>query len=239
MCIYLSVSYYFWWNCFILYLWFGCNSKPQHAKFWIHVECIILLIFPLNAVPVFLMIFVCNYFIISLIYSVISCTDSHVYSYLQPPEGSAASCEHLLTQLCHIQHTWTAHIATSALSSFLSQRKRSWPVNSVWCSGHYVTCLCVFVHSVYCIRDQGGTLQPAPVPNSQYALSTRGGRQLSRQLPAVGRLLHPPVWVSSAGAATQIQTLMLKISSAWVKWGKSDSLSLCLHVSLCLNHCVL
>lgn len=50
----------------------------------------------------------------------------------------------------------------------------------------------MFVCSVHRIRDQGGAVQPAAVPNSQHALSARGRWQLSRQLPAVGRLLHPP-----------------------------------------------
>lgn len=59
-------------------------------------------------------------------------------------------------------------------------------------------CLHAFVstHSVHCIGDQGGTVQPTALPNSQHAVSTRGGWQLSRQLPTVGRFLHPPVWVS-------------------------------------------
>lgn len=66
--------------------------------------------------------------------------------------------------------------------------------------GPYVTPPCVSVLasacSVHCVGDQGGTLQPTALPNSQHTLSTRGGRQLPRQLPAVGRFLHPLVWVS-------------------------------------------
>lgn len=49
----------------------------------------------------------------------------------------------------------------------------------------------LFVRSVHRIGDQGGAVQPAAVPNSQHALSARGRWQLPRQLPAVGRLLHP------------------------------------------------
>lgn len=56
-----------------------------------------------------------------------------------------------------------------------------------------VTCPAVpFVLSVHRVGDQGGAVQPAAVPNGQHALPTRGGRKLPRQLPAVGRLLHPP-----------------------------------------------
>lgn len=48
------------------------------------------------------------------------------------------------------------------------------------------------VRSVHRIRDQSGAVQPTPLPDGQHTLPSRGGGQLPRQFPAVGRLLHPP-----------------------------------------------
>jgi len=101
--------------------------------------------------------------------------NSTVVLYVQPLEGSVASLECPVTRSRHV-------ILSSSPPSGGSNRSACF-------------------RSVHRVGDQGGAVQPAPLPDGQHALSPRGGRQLPRQLPAVGRLLHPPVWVSNRNRA--------------------------------------
>lgn len=137
-----------------------------------------------------------------------------------------------VTQLCHMWHTCATHRTRPASwqTSYLSVIAPTWKqlVFGALCNR---PCLHAFIsaHSVHCIGDQGGTVQPTALPNSQHTVSTRGGWQLSRQLPTVGRFLHPPVWVSIRFHICYTSFWSLTRTAM-----QFDSLSPCLHVTLSL-----
>lgn len=138
-----------------------------------------------------------------------------------------------VTQLCHMWHSCATHRTrpASLQTSYLSVITPTWKQHVVFGALCNRPCLHAFVsaHSVHCIGDQGGTVQPTALPNSQHAVSTRGGRQLSCQLPTVGRFLHPPVWVSIRFHICYTSFWSLTRTAM-----QFDSLSPCLHVTLSL-----